>query len=65
MPERTRPSGAAGEDVKILHFTGCGDALFQEKTTPWENEAFLEKPVMMNALREAVSLLLFGHTHGP
>ncbi len=51
-------------DAKILYFTGFSDRLFREKTTLWQNEAFIEKPVTMNGLREAVSLLLFGHLHG-
>jgi len=39
--------------------------LFKEKPTLWENEAFIEKPVNTTGLLQAVSLLLFGHTHGP
>ena len=52
-------------DVRVLYFTGRSDALFDENATLWENEAFVDKPVTVNGLREAVSLLLFGHTHGP
>ena len=55
----------ANPDVKILYFTAYTDRLFNENTTLCENEAFIEKPVTMNGLLEAVSLLLFGHTHGP
>ena len=52
-------------DVKVLYFTGFSDRLFKERSVLWEGEAFLEKPVPRNGLLEAVSLLLFGHTHGP
>lgn len=52
-------------DVKILYLTGFGDALFTAKGALWEHEAFLEKPVSVNGLLEAVSLLLYGHTRGP
>jgi CheY-like chemotaxis protein len=56
---------ARDPDTKVLYFTGYSDRLFQEKATLWENEAFLEKPVPISGLLEAVSLLLFGHTRGP
>jgi two-component system, cell cycle sensor histidine kinase and response regulator CckA len=52
-------------DAKVSYFTGYSDRLFQEKSTLWENEAFLEKPVTIKGLLEAVSLLIFGHTHEP
>jgi two-component system cell cycle sensor histidine kinase/response regulator CckA len=52
-------------DVKVLYFTGYADRLFEERPTLWEHEAFLEKAVTVEGLREAVSMLLFGHTHGP
>ena len=48
-------------DLKVLYFTGYSDQLFTEKATLWENEAFVEKPVNMRGLLEAVSLILFGH----
>jgi two-component system cell cycle sensor histidine kinase/response regulator CckA len=51
-------------DAKILYFTGYPDRLFAEKATLWANEAFVEKPVTVAGLLEAVSLLLFGHVHG-
>jgi CheY-like chemotaxis protein len=56
---------ARSPDVKVLYFTGYSDRLFQEKSTLWANEAFLEKPVPIDGLLQAVSLLLFGHTRGP
>ncbi len=52
-------------DVKVLYFTGYSDRLFEDRKALWEHEAFLEKPVTVDGLLEAVSLLLFGHTDGP
>ena len=52
-------------DAKVLYFTGFSDQLFQERPVLWEGEAFVEKPVTPEGLREAVSLILFGHTRGP
>jgi two-component system cell cycle sensor histidine kinase/response regulator CckA len=52
-------------DAKVLYFTGYSDVLFQEKQMLWDNESFAEKPLTIEGLREAVSLLLFGHTRGP
>jgi len=51
--------------LKILYLTGYSDQLFKEKTTLWEDEAFLEKPCSMKSLTEAVSLLLFGRVEPP
>src|SRR4051812_22766511 len=45
-------------DAKILYFTGYADHLFGERSVLAAREAFLEKPVTMAGLREAVSLLL-------
>ena len=52
-------------DVKVLYFTGYSEQLFEARSTLWEHEAFIEKPVTVTGLREAVSLLLFGDTNGP
>ena len=52
-------------DVKVLYFTGYSDRLFDSRQTLWEHEAFIEKPVTVKGLLEAVALLLFGHTDGP
>ena len=52
-------------DAKVLYFTGYSDRLFAERPVLWEHEAFIEKPVTVTGLLEAVSLLLFGHTGGP
>jgi two-component system, cell cycle sensor histidine kinase and response regulator CckA len=48
-------------DARILYFTGYADKLFGEKKTLWEHEAFVEKPLTMKGLLEAVSLLLHGN----
>jgi two-component system cell cycle sensor histidine kinase/response regulator CckA len=52
-------------DARVLYFTGFADRLFDERKLLWEHEAFIEKPVTVKGLLEAVSLLTFGHTHGP
>jgi YesN/AraC family two-component response regulator len=52
-------------DIKVLYFTGFDDELFKEKGMLWAQEAYLEKPVNVQGLREAVSLLLYGHNQGP
>lgn len=48
-------------ELKVLYLTGYSDRLFREKTTLWADEAFLDKPCSVKGLREAVSLLMFGH----
>jgi CheY-like chemotaxis protein len=48
-------------DLKVLYFTGYSDQLFAERIPLGENEAFLDKPVSMKGLVEAVSLILAGH----
>lgn len=52
-------------DVKVLYCTGTPDLLFEDGQVLREHEAFVAKPVSLKGLLEAVSLLLFGHTHGP
>jgi two-component system, cell cycle sensor histidine kinase and response regulator CckA len=52
-------------DVKVLYLTGYSGLLFEARKVLWEHEAFVEKPVTVKGLLEAVSLLLFGHPHGP
>jgi len=51
-------------NAKILYFTGYADHLFERRSTLWQHEAFVEKPVSLNGLLEAVSLMLFGHMRG-
>jgi FixJ family two-component response regulator len=63
--ELARRLRAAAPDIHVLYFTGFSDTLFDGKSILWEYEAFLEKPVTVAGLREAASLLLFGHVHGP
>ena len=49
-------------ELKVLYLTGYSDRLFLERPKLPENEAFVDKPVSVNGLLEAVSLMLFGHT---
>lgn len=51
-------------DAKILYLTGYADKLFEQRQTLWENEAFLEKPISLNGLFEAVSLIIDGKIDG-
>ena len=50
----------AHPDIKVLYFTGHSDQLFAATETLSANEAFLDKPVGVDGLLQAVSLLLFG-----
>jgi CheY-like chemotaxis protein len=52
-------------DLAVLYLTGFADRLFTARATLWENEAFVEKPVSIDGLREAVALALFGTTQSP
>jgi CheY-like chemotaxis protein len=63
--ELARQLRCADPDMKVLYFTGYSDRLFKDQVTLWEHEAFVDKPVTINGLLEAVSLMLFGHTDGP
>ena len=51
--------------LKVLYLTGFSERLFKEKTTLWQDEAFLEKPCSVRGLLEAVSLLLTGRFDVP
>lgn len=51
--------------LKVLYLTGYSDRLFMEKSTLWQDEAFLEKPCSVKGLREAVALLFFGQLETP
>src|SRR5438874_395330 len=62
--ELARQMRRVDPDLKVLYLTGYSDRLFEERKVLWEKEAFVEKPVTMKGLLEAVSLILFGHT-GP
>jgi CheY-like chemotaxis protein len=52
-------------ELKVLYLTGYSDRLFAERAVLWEDEAFLEKPVTVQGLLEAVSLLLVGRLPAP
>jgi two-component system cell cycle sensor histidine kinase/response regulator CckA len=52
-------------DLRVLYLTGFADRLFATRPVLSSNEAFIEKPVTVTGLREAVSLAIFGHTQGP
>ena len=65
MPDMTggevaRRIRIAKPHIRVLFITGYADALFEERTSLWEGEAFLEKPFSRTALLQAASLLLFG-----
>jgi two-component system cell cycle sensor histidine kinase/response regulator CckA len=62
--ELARQLRHANPEVKVLYFTGYTDQLFLERSTLWEHEAFVEKPVTPKGLLEAASLMLFGDTKG-
>src|SRR5262245_60030658 len=47
--------------LKVLYLTGFSDQLFDEKTTLWQDEAYLEKPCTIAGLLQAVALLTVGH----
>jgi two-component system, cell cycle sensor histidine kinase and response regulator CckA len=51
--------------LKVLYLTGFSDRLFKEKTTLWEDEAYLDKPCSVKGLLEAVSLLAHGRFEVP
>jgi CheY-like chemotaxis protein len=51
--------------LRILYLTSHSDRLFAERMSLWEEEAFLEKPVTVLGVVEAVSLLLVGHIAAP
>ena len=62
--ELARRIRQAEPDAKVLYFTAHSDRLFEPRDVLWEHEAFLDKPVSIKGLLEAVSMSLFGHTHG-
>jgi CheY-like chemotaxis protein len=59
-PELARRLRVADPALKVLFVTGYSDRLFQERGVLWDGEAFLEKPMSVLGLREAVALLLKG-----
>ena len=55
----------ADPDLKVLYLTGFSDQLFRARPLLRDNEAFLDKPVTVRGLLEAVTLLLEGHVPAP
>jgi CheY-like chemotaxis protein len=51
--------------LKVLYLTGFSDQLFKEKSTLWEDEAYLDKPCSVPALLQAVSLITVGRIGVP
>jgi two-component system cell cycle sensor histidine kinase/response regulator CckA len=51
--------------LKVLYLTGYSDRLFRQKSTLWEDEAFLDKPCSTAGLLQAVALLVFGRFEPP
>ncbi len=47
--------------LKILYVTGYPDRLFEARGVLWEDEAFLDKPISIPGLLEAIALILVGH----
>ena len=62
--ELARQIRQSNPDAKILYFTGYADRLFESRHQLWEHEAFIEKPVSVTGLLEAVSLMLTGRIGG-
>ena len=58
--ELARRLRQADPHLKVLYLTGFSDRLFETRPLLWEDEAFLEKPVSVQGLLEAVALLLVG-----
>ncbi len=52
-------------ELKVLYLTGYADRLFADKVTLWADEAFLDKPCSVKALKEAVALLASGRLDTP
>lgn len=49
-------------DLSVLYLTGYSDMLFTDRSTLWEGEAYIEKPVSARELSQAISLLLESRT---
>jgi CheY-like chemotaxis protein len=52
-------------ELKILYVADNSDPLFEERTALWQEESFLDKPVTVPGLLEAVSLALVGSIPAP
>jgi two-component system cell cycle sensor histidine kinase/response regulator CckA len=62
--ELVRRARALHPDLKVLYLTAYSDRLFAGRSALWQDEAYIDKPITINGLRQAVSLALFGHTRG-
>jgi len=62
--ELVRRARALHPDLKVLYLTAYSDRLFAGRSALWQDEAFIDKPITIIGLRQAVSLALFGHTRG-
>src|SRR3954471_23741154 len=49
-------------ELSVLYMTGYSDMLFTDRSTLWEGEAYIDKPVSARGLSEAISLLLESRT---
>jgi CheY-like chemotaxis protein len=70
MPQMTgdelaRRMRQADPGLKVLYLTAYSDKLFGEKSTLWQDEAFLDKPCSVKGLIEAVLLLTSGRLELP
>jgi len=45
-------------DIRVLYLTGYSDMLFADRPALWQREAYVDKPVSVRGLSQAVSLLL-------
>jgi CheY-like chemotaxis protein len=59
-----RAMRASAPRLKALYLTAYADSTFKKDVELLDGEAFLDKPCTVQALLEAVSLLLFGHLRG-
>ena len=48
--------------LRVLYLTSHVDRLFEAKPQLWADEVYLDKPFTRDGLREAVAMLLFGHS---
>jgi FixJ family two-component response regulator len=49
-------------ELSVLYVTGYSDMLFTDRSTLWEGQAYIEKPVSARGLSQAISLLLGSRT---
>jgi len=49
-------------ELSVLYVTGYSDMLFTDRSTLWEGEAYIEKPVSARGLSQAILLLLASRT---